>query len=259
MRGCNQRAGGGSSANIRDYGRMPPLFTLDRISVVRGSGDAHTHALSDVRLDIEPGTCTVLVGPSGAGKSTLLRLLNRLEDPTTGQVLYRGAPIGSYDVLQLRRAVGLVQQRPILLADTVLADLRVSVPTLTVDDATELLRLVDLPPEFLTRETAGLSGGEGQRVCLARALALHPDVLLLDEPTSALDAFAAHAVEEVLQGLTSRGLTLVMVSHDLRQAARLADVVVVLVAGRVADVGPVDRVLERPASAEAQTFLAGVS
>jgi UDP-glucose/iron transport system ATP-binding protein len=244
---------------IRDHGRMPPLFSLDRVSVVRGSGHAHTHALSDARLDIEPGTCTVLVGPSGAGKSTLLRLLNRLEDPTGGQVLYRGAPIASYDVLQLRRAVGLLQQRPILLADTVLADLRVAKPTLTVDDATELLRLVDLPPEFLTRETAGLSGGEGQRVCLARALTLHPDVLLLDEPTSALDAFAAHAVEEVLQGLTARGLTLVMVSHDLRQAARLADVVVVLVAGRIADVGPVDRVLERPASAEARTFLAGVS
>jgi len=237
---------------------VPALFTLDEASVVRGSGTAHTHALSDVRLEIEPGTCTVVVGPSGAGKSTLLRLLNRLEDPTSGRLLYRNAPIASYDVLQLRRSVGLVQQRPILLADTVLADLRVAVPNLTTDDATELLRQVDLAPEFLSRETNGLSGGEGQRVCLARALALHPEVMLLDEPTSALDAFAGHAVEEVLRGLTGRGLTLVMVSHDLRQAARLADVVVVLVGGRVADVGPAARVLEQPAP-EARTFLGGVS
>lgn len=238
---------------------MPDVFELADVTVTRGDGPAHSHPLSGVRLSIAPGRSTVVVGPSGAGKSTLLRLLNRLEEPSVGTVLFRGRPIVEYDVLQLRRLVGLVQQRPVLLADTVLDDLRVAQPQLSREDAVDLLATVDLSAEFVDRETASLSGGEGQRVCLARALSLQPDVLLLDEPTSSVDAFAGHAVESVVQGLVDRGQTLVMVSHDLRQAQRLADDVVVLVGGAVADAGPADRVFEQPAPGPAAQFLAGVS
>ncbi|HET6817664.1 MAG TPA: ATP-binding cassette domain-containing protein [Mycobacteriales bacterium] len=236
-----------------------PVFELDEVTVTRGSGATHSHPLSQVTLTIGTGRCTAIVGPSGAGKSTLLRLLNRLEEPSTGTVRYRGAPIATYDVLSLRRQVGLVQQRPVLLGDTVLDDLRVADPALAEQAATHLLAEVDLPVEFLHRETPGLSGGEGQRVCLARAVAVRPEVLLADEPTSALDAFAANAVEQVLRGLLDRGLTLVLVCHDLRQARRLADDVVVVVAGRVVDAGPAARVLDEPSSSEARAFLAGVS
>lgn len=237
---------------------VPTAFSLDDVTVTRGAADRHTHPLRAVSTTIAGGRCTVLVGPSGAGKSTLLRLLNRLEEPSSGVVAFEGRPITSYDVLTLRRRVGLVQQRPVLLADTVLDDLWVAVPGLPRDDAAALLHQVGLPGEFLERDTATLSGGEGQRVCLARALALDPHVLLLDEPTSALDEFAAHTVEGILHRLVGRGLTIVMVSHDLRQARRVADDVMVLLGGALADTGPAQRVLTEPAVG-ARRFIGGVS
>lgn len=234
-------------------------FSLDAVTVTRPAGKGETRLLDEVRLDIHAGRCTVIVGPSGAGKSTLLRLLNRLEEPTAGRLLFDDRPIAGYDVLELRARVGMVAQAPVLLADTVLDDLRVAVGQLSPAAAAALLARVGLADDFLTRATAGLSGGEAQRVCLARALALDPQVLLLDEPTSALDAFAAHSVEQVVRALVTRELTTVMVAHDLRQAERLADDVVVLIAGRVADAGPVRRVFAEPATAGAQRFLAGVT
>jgi putative ABC transport system ATP-binding protein len=213
---------------------MQAVLALDDVRVVR---DAVT-VLAGITAQIAPGRCTALAGPSGAGKTTLLRLLDRLEEPTTGTVLLHGRPLPSYDVLEVRRRVGLVQQVPVLLGTTVLDDLRVGRPALTEDEAVELLRRVGLRDQSLTRATASLSGGEAQRLCLGRALAVGPEVLLLDEPTSALDAVAAKAVERVVRALVEEGLTAVLVSHDLRQARRLADDVVVLRAGRVEEVGP---------------------
>jgi putative ABC transport system ATP-binding protein len=164
-------------------------------------------------------------------------------------VLLRGRPLPSYDVLEVRRRVGLVQQAPVLLGATVLADLRVGRPALTTDEAHDLLVRAGLGDQALDRETSSLSGGEAQRLCLARALAVGPEVLLLDEPTSALDAVAAMSVERVVRALVADGLTAVLVSHDLRQARRLADDVVVLRDGRVEETGP----------AADSTYLAGAS
>jgi putative ABC transport system ATP-binding protein len=233
-------------------------FALTDVTVTRGVGAHHAHPLSAVSVEIAAGRCTALVGPSGAGKSTLLRLLNRMDDPSAGQVLFHGRPIDSYPVLELRRRVGMVQQSPVLLTERVGAELRVGDPT--VDDAHSLALLADvgLGPEFLARDTAGLSGGEAQRLCVARALSVRPEALLLDEPTSALDAFAAHAVENALAALVHRGLTTVLVSHDLQQARRLADDVVVLVGGHVVDAGPAARVYADPATPQARRFLEGV-
>ena len=237
---------------------MDVAFALVDVTVTRGAGARHAHPLSGVSVEIAAGRCTALVGPSGAGKSTLLRLLNRMDDPSAGQVLFHGRPIDSYDVLDLRRRVGLVQQSPVLLTDQVRAELQVGDPGVDDDRAVALLADVGLGQEFLGRDTAGLSGGEAQRLCVARALSVRPEALLLDEPTSALDAFAAHAVEKALADLVDRGLTTVLVSHDLQQARRLADDVVVLVAGRLADAGPVARVFADPATPQARRFLEGV-
>ncbi|MDX6197916.1 MAG: UDP-glucose/iron transport system ATP-binding protein [Actinomycetota bacterium] len=213
---------------------MQPVLALDDVHVVR---DGVT-VLDGITAQIAPGRCTALAGPSGAGKTTLLRLLDRLEEPTSGSVLLHGRPLPSYDVLEVRRRVGLVQQVPVLLGSTVLDDLRVGRPVLTEDEAVELLGRVGLRDQALSRATASLSGGEAQRLCLGRALAVGPEVLLLDEPTSALDAVAAKSVERVVRALVEEGLTAVLVSHDLRQARRLADDVVVLRAGRVEEAGP---------------------
>ncbi len=211
------------------------MLELKAVSVVRGG----TTVLDRVSATFAQGRCTAVAGPSGAGKSTVLRLLDRLADPTSGQVLFHGRPLATYDVLELRRRVGLVQQAPVLLGATVLADLRVGQPLLTPAEACGLVTRAGLDGMPLDRETASLSGGEAQRLCLARALAVGPEVLLLDEPTSALDAVAAQAVERVVRALVADGLTAILVSHDVAQASRLAQDVVVLKKGRVVETGPV--------------------
>ena len=163
---------------------------------------------------------TAVTGPSGAGKTTLLRLLNRLDDPDAGVVLLDGTDVREFDVLALRRRVQYVGQVPVTFPGTVAENLGAD------DDVEGLLRKVGLPPAIAEREADRLSVGEAQRLCLARALALEPEVLLLDEPTSALDATSKAGIEALVRSLADDGLTVVMVSHDARQAEELADHVI---------------------------------
>ncbi|MCW2945611.1 MAG: transporter [Actinoallomurus sp.] len=209
-------------------------FVLDAVSVRRGVA----LLLDDVTATIRAGECTAVTGPSGAGKSTLLRLLNRMLEPTAGRVILQGTPLPALDVLDLRRRVGLVAQRPTLLTGQVLDEVRVGRPDVPPEEVRSLLAEAGLPRDFADRATAGLSGGEAQRVCLARALALRPEVLLLDEPTSSLDPASAEAIERVVRDLSDAGGTVVLVSHDAAQARRLAGDVIVLRAGRLEEHGP---------------------
>lgn len=238
---------------------MPPVFALAGVSTMRGSGDDHVHPLAQVSVAIEAGRVTAVVGPSGSGKSTLLRLLNRMEEAHDGVVRFHDRPITSYDVLEVRRRVGLLLQRPTPFAGTVLDNLRVARPSTTRDEAVELTANVGLAERFVDRDTAELSGGEAQRMCLARALAVGPEVLLLDEATSALDAAAVRVVERTVRRLADDGLTVVAVTHDLRQARRLADDVVVVHSGRVVEHGPAGRVMRQAADPVAREFLAGAT
>jgi putative ABC transport system ATP-binding protein len=159
---------------------------------------------------------TAVIGPSGAGKTTLVRLLNRLDDPDAGAVLLDGEDLRSYDVLALRRRVQYVGQVPVTFPGTV-AD------NLDCADPAALLERVGLPTSLAGREADRLSVGEAQRMCLARAMALEPEVLVLDEPTSALDTASKEGIEALVASLAADGLTVVMVSHDPRQAVQLAD------------------------------------
>ena len=211
------------------------LFALESVSLdidgrrILDGLDEHLHA----------GVATAIAGPSGSGKSTLLRLLNRLADPTEGRVLFRGTDVRELDVLSLRRRAVLVPQRATALTDGVAAEVRVAAPALTDDDVRRLLARVALDADdLLPRDPRSLSGGELQRLCIARALAVEPEVLLLDEPTSALDPRAADAVDAVIRGLVADGLSVVLVSHDVRRAAAVADNVLVLHEGRVTARGP---------------------
>jgi putative ABC transport system ATP-binding protein len=187
--------------------------------------------LCDVRVDGDDGPIlrdfwasiparglTAVVGPSGSGKSTLLRLLNRLDDPDHGQVLFDGRDVRSYDVLELRRRVQLVGQVPVTFPGTVADNVG--------PRAEVLLARVGLDAGLGGREADRLSVGEAQRMCLARALARDPECLLLDEPTSALDTVAKAGIESLVRSLASNGLTVVMVTHDPRQAEELADATV---------------------------------
>lgn len=204
-----------------------PLFRFEGVSVSGSSGAR----LDGVTLEIPPAGITVLVGPSGSGKSTLLRLCNRLEVPTAGTISYRGRPLASFDPLALRRQVGMVFQRPVLFAGSVrdnLAEANGESGTPRFEDA---LRRAALEATFLDRPAAELSGGEAQRVCLARSLIADPDVLLMDEPTSSLDGAAASRLERLGRTLADTGIPIVWVTHDLAQMDRIADRVAVLLGG----------------------------
>jgi putative ABC transport system ATP-binding protein len=192
------------------------LFMLEEVSLTRGGAPV----LRSFSAEIGVGA-TALVGPSGAGKSSLLRLLNRLSDPDGGRVLLHGRDVREGDVLALRRRVVLVPQLPAPLAETVAGDVRYAAPDA---DVASLLERAGLDATYADRETARLSVGEQQRVMLARALALEPEVLLLDEPTSALDEAARDAVEATIGALRSEGrASIVVVTRDVAQAGRLAD------------------------------------
>ena len=177
---------------------------------------------------------TALLGPSGAGKSTLLRLLNRLAEPDQGTVRYHGTDVRELDPLELRRRVGLVPQLPAPVPGTVRDNVLFG-PRLEGRevDPVRPLELAGLERSFLDRDASRLSVGEQQRVMLARALALEPEVLLLDEPTASLDAAATEAVESALRNL--RDVSLVLVTHDAQQAERLTDRTLRLREGTVAE------------------------
>jgi putative ABC transport system ATP-binding protein len=219
-----------SLADPRSYVRPEPLaiFELDGIRLARDGRPV----LRDVTLSI-PSGATAVLGPSGCGKSTLLRLLNRLADPDEGTVRFHGTDVRELDPLELRRRVGLVPQLPAPVPGTV-ADNVCFGPRLEGGevDPVRPVRLAGLDESFLDRDASRLSVGEQQRVMLARALALEPEVLLLDEPTASLDSDAKVAVEEALRSLT--GVSLVLVTHDPAQAERLAERTIRLSEGRVA-------------------------
>lgn len=210
---------------------MGALFELESVEVVRGD-----RLILDIDHLCLPETgITVLVGASGSGKSTLLRLLNRLEVPTSGVVRFRGTDVAALDPLGHRRRVGMVFQRPAPFPGTVRDNLVVA--NAGADEAVfvDCLERAGLDGSFLDRRADDLSGGEAQRMCLARTLVTGPEVLLLDEPTSALDPAAARQIEQRARAAADRGMPLLWVTHDLRQARTLADELVVLAEGRVVE------------------------
>jgi osmoprotectant transport system ATP-binding protein len=196
-----------------------------------------TVAVADLSLDVARGELCVLLGPSGCGKTTTMKLINRLIDPTTGQVLLDGEDVASTDPVQLRRRIGYVIQNVGLFPHLRVRDNVGTVPSLLGWDrrrirarADELLELVGLPPgTYGDRYPAQLSGGQRQRVCVARALAADPLVLLMDEPFSAVDPVAReHLQTEFLRVQQALGTTVVLVTHDIDEAVRLGDRVAIL-------------------------------
>jgi putative ABC transport system ATP-binding protein len=206
-----------------------------------------TNVVETVSLQIPTGGVVAIVGPSGAGKSSLLRLLNRLDEPTTGTVLLDGVDYRTIPPQELRRQVGMVMQSPHLFPGTVAENIRFGPhqrgEELSQETIEELLERVKLRG-YSSRDVSNLSVGEAQRVSLARTLANSPRVLLLDEPTAALDAATRDSVEALICSIIREGeLTCLIVTHDEDQARRLASQVLVLESGRLAAFGPVEEVL----------------
>ncbi len=203
--------------------------------------------VDDISIDVQPGDVLAVVGPSGAGKSSFLRMLNRLDEPTGGAIFLEGLDTREIPPRLLRRRVGMVMQSPYLFPGSVADNLRYgpaqrgeTIPTAAID---ALLAQVGLAG-YGARDVNHLSGGEAQRVSLARTLANRPQILLLDEPTSALDDAAEHDVEALLCHIIQQeGLTCLIITHDLDQAARMANRVMMMENGRLITIGPVEELL----------------
>ena len=194
-------------------------FEFKQVSVRR----VNRLVLDEVSARIPAAGITVVSGPSGAGKTTLLRLCNRLDIPDAGRVWYRGQPLDELDPLALRRRVGMVFQRPTPFPGSVADNLAVAHPDAGAEEMTTALIRVALDPGLLGQEARTLSGGELQRMCLARTLVTRPETLLLDEPTSALDAQPKQVFEATARDLAAQGITIIWVTHDSAQADRIAD------------------------------------
>jgi tungstate transport system ATP-binding protein len=228
-----------------------PLMFLE-VAIVAGE----VTILDRVSLTLSPGAPTVLIGPNGAGKTTLLRAAMGLIPVTRGRITWGGRDTALPD----RRAI--LFQRPVMLRRSAAGNVRYALAAAGAargqrdERVAELFTLVGLTG-LERRPARRLSGGEQQRLALARALARDPEVLFLDEPTASLDPAASKAIEDIVRAVTARGVKVVMSTHDLGQAKRLAGDVALLHRGRLVENGPAPEFFANPSTQEARTFIAG--
>ena len=232
-----------------------------------------TKALKGINIEIEEKEITALIGPSGCGKSTFLKTLNRMNDlvpnvRVTGDVLYRGEDIyrGNTDVTLLRKKVGMVFQKanpfPMSIYDNIAYGPRLhgthSKAALSelVEKALRGAALWDEVKDRLRKSAMGLSGGQQQRLCIARALAVEPDVLLMDEPTSALDPASTKRVED-LMGELARDYTVVIVTHNMQQATRVSDKCAFFLLGEMVEYAPTQDMFSMPADKRTEDYITG--
>jgi len=213
--------------------------------------------IEDISFDLGAGSRTVILGPNGAGKSVLMRLCHGLLAPTSGRVAWAGA-----DVADARNRQAMVFQRPVMLRRSALANIEYALAVRGVPPgarearAREAIERVGLA-HLAGRAARTLSGGEQQRIALARAWALNPEVLFLDEPTASLDPAAARAIEAIIDAVHASGTKIVMTTHNLGQARRIADEIFFLQQGRLVEHAPVDRFFNAPATEQAAAFIEG--
>lgn len=237
--------------------RMSAILPL-RLHDVGYSAGGRT-ILEAVSVELEAGPSTIVLGANGAGKSVLMRIMHGLLAPSAGRVEWADA-----DRIHAARRQAMVFQRPVLLRRSALANVVYALSLAGVPraarerEAREALESVGLG-RLAQRPARVLSGGEQQRLALARAWALHPEVLFLDEPTASLDPAATREIETVIKAIDAAGTKIVMATHNLGQARRVGDEVLFVHAGRVAELTPIEQFFSQPASAEAAAFIKGES
>jgi phosphate transport system ATP-binding protein len=243
--------------------------TLSRLNAFYG----HVHAVKNLDLDFAPNRVTAIIGPSGCGKSTMVRCINRMHEEIPGAHAEGSVRLDDLDlygpdvnVVAVRRAIGMVFQRPnpfptMSIYDNVAAGLRLSGQGRSgigesVERALGAAGLWGEVKDRLSEPGIGLSGGQQQRLCIARALAVSPEVILMDEPCSALDPVATLRVEELLGEIKQR-VTIVLVTHNMQQAARVADTTAFMLAGELVEVGPTDRMFTTPSDSRTEDYVTG--
>jgi phosphate transport system ATP-binding protein len=255
--------------HVHEQGQAKAKLVARSLSFFYGG----TRALSNISLDLTANAVTALIGPSGCGKSTFLRCFNRMNDliPHTrveGEVLLDGEEIYApeVDVVDLRRKVGMVFQKPNPFPKTIFDNVaygpRVNgfgepgrIPE-RVERALRQAALWDEVKDRLDKSALGLSGGQQQRLCIARALAVEPEVLLMDEPASALDPIATQKIEDLI-GELKREYTIVIVTHNMQQAARVSDFTAFFYLGSLIEVGPTQRIFTKPEKQQTEDYVTG--
>ena len=243
-------------------------ITLRKLSAFYGE----THAVKEVNLDYAANRVTAMIGPSGCGKSTLVRCINRMHEEipgarATGEVRLDDLDLydAGVDVVSVRRAVGMVFQKPnpfptMSIFDNVAAGLRLSgTRGDTRERVEQSLRGAGLWEEVkdrLDQPGIGLSGGQQQRLCIARTIAVEPEVILMDEPCSALDPIATLKIEELIHELKQR-YTIVIVTHNMQQAARVADTTAFMLAGEMIEHAPTDKIFSTPDDSRTEEYVTG--
>ena len=243
-------------------------FTINDLDLYYGS----FKALKSVNLKIAPNEVTAFIGPSGCGKSTLLKSLNRMNDlvegcKITGEILLDGEDIyGNIDVNHLRKRVGMVFQKPNPFPMSVYDNIAYGPRTHGIRSKVKLDEIVekslrgaaiwDELKDRLKKSALGLSGGQQQRLCIARALAVEPEVLLMDEPTSALDPISTSKIEELAMELKS-DYTIVIVTHNMQQAARISDKTAFFLLGELVEFGPTETVFSMPKDKRTEDYITG--
>ena len=248
---------------------MAEAFTVQNMDLYYGS----FHALKNVNLNLASGEITAFIGPSGCGKSTFLKSLNRMNDlvegcKITGDIRLMGQNIydKSMDVSVLRRRVGMVFQKPNPFPMSVYDNIAYGPRTHGVKKKAELDEIVekslrdaaiwDELKDRLKKSALGLSGGQQQRLCIARALAVKPEVILMDEPTSALDPISTSKIEDLVMDI-KKDYTIVMVTHNMQQAARVSDTTVFFLLGEIIESGPTERMFSLPKDARTEDYITG--
>ncbi|SDJ83054.1 betaine/proline/choline family ABC transporter ATP-binding protein [Alkalibacterium thalassium] len=236
------------------------MIEFKNVSKVYGDG---TKAVDDVSFTINAGEFVVLIGTSGSGKTTTMRMINRMIDSTSGEILIDGKDIKKEDAVQLRRKIGYVIQQTGLMPHMTVYENIVMVPKLLKwekekmqEIAERLLKRVDMGPEFLDRYPQELSGGQQQRIGVIRALAANQDIILMDEPFGALDPITRDALQELVKHLQEEmGRTVVFVTHDMDEALKLADKIAIMSEGKIIQYDTPDNILAEPANEFVESFL----
>jgi phosphate transport system ATP-binding protein len=253
--------------------RTPPERTpshsvrLERLNAWYGD----LHSVKDLSLTFAPNQATALIGPSGSGKSTVVRCINRMHEEipgarAEGRVLLDDLDVydAKVDVVAVRRSIGMVFQKPnpfptMSIYDNVAAGLRLSARKVSDEQVESALRGAGLWEEVkdrLSRPGIGLSGGQQQRLCIARALAVDPAVILMDEPASALDPISTLKIEELIEELKHR-VTIAIVTHNMQQAARIADTTAFLLEGELVEQGPTEKIFTNPDDPRTEQYVTG--
>ena len=243
-------------------------FTIEKLNLYYGT----FHALKDINMKIPDRNITAFIGPSGCGKSTLLKTLNRMNDivrgcRVSGSVLLDGEDIyGDTDVNDLRKRVGMVFQKPNPFAMSIYDNVAYGPRTHgvrsraeldeTVENALRSAAIWDEVKDRLKKSALGLSGGQQQRLCIARALAVVPEVLLMDEPTSALDPISTSRIEDLVTELRQK-YTIVMVTHNMQQAVRISDYTAFFLTGEAVEFGKSEKVFSMPKDKRTEDYITG--